>query len=366
MTLCCLLLFFLYLFVIFRLYGGFLKVKTFEITNRYPDTKFTIIVPFRNEAENLPSLLESLSKLHYPVDLFEVILVDDGSEEQWSVVSDQYSVRIITNNRVSNSPKKDAILTALNIATNDWIVTTDADCVVNADWLLCFDNFIRQNDAEMIAGAVAYSGNKSFLHAFQQLDVASLQAATIGSFGLGNAFMCNGANFAYTKSLFEKLDGFAGNTDFAGGDDVFLLQEAVRHFPEKVLYIKAANAIVQTKPENSWQDLFFQRVRWASKASGYRSWFGKFLGLIIFSTNLVWLLLVAYCFLDAAHGRLLTVFTTLKFAADYFLIAAANKFLGQKTRWFLPACFVYPFFSTAVVLYSLFGKFEWKGRTFKK
>jgi hypothetical protein len=36
----------------------------------------------------------------------------------------------------------------------------------------------------MIAGAVTYDCDNSFLHQFQQLDLASLQGATIGSFGM--------------------------------------------------------------------------------------------------------------------------------------------------------------------------------------
>jgi hypothetical protein len=35
---------------------------------------------------------------------------------------------------------------------------------------------------------------KQLLHHFQQLDLASLQGATIGSFGIGKGFMCNGAS----------------------------------------------------------------------------------------------------------------------------------------------------------------------------
>jgi hypothetical protein len=38
---------------------------------------------------------------------------------------------------------------------------------------------------------------------FSAIDLASLQGATIGSFGIKKGFMCNGANFAYTKSFFQ-------------------------------------------------------------------------------------------------------------------------------------------------------------------
>ena len=62
---------------------GFTKINTFEYSGLSPKTNFSIIVPFRNEAENLPILLESFSKLNYPNDLFEVILVDDASEKEF-------------------------------------------------------------------------------------------------------------------------------------------------------------------------------------------------------------------------------------------------------------------------------------------
>ena len=74
-----------YCFAIIALIYGFTKVNTIEYTGLTPKTKFSIIVPFRNEAENLPILLESLSKLNYPMELFEVILVDDFSEEEFCI-----------------------------------------------------------------------------------------------------------------------------------------------------------------------------------------------------------------------------------------------------------------------------------------
>jgi len=174
----------MYVLTISWLIYGFDKINSFEQTDFPPKTSFTIIVPFRNEAENLPFLLESFSKLNYPTELFEVILVDDDSEEKFSVFSFQFSVKIIDNNRTSNSPKKDAITTAMQIVKTDWVITTDADCVVPKNWLLTLDNFIQLNPVSMVAGAVTYNCNNSFLHYFQQLDLTSLQGATIGSFGI--------------------------------------------------------------------------------------------------------------------------------------------------------------------------------------
>lgn len=355
----------IYSILIGLLIYGFTKVNTINFTGLKPKTKFSIVVPFRNEAENLPILLNSISQLDYPTELFKVILVDDESEESFKIPSLKFKVSVINNIRVTNSPKKAAIVTAMQIVNTDWIITTDADCVVDKHWLLTLDNHIQLHDVAMIAGAVTYDCGNSFLHHFQQLDLASLQGATIGSFGIKKGFMCNGANFAYTKSFFQKLNGFQGNDSIASGDDVFLLQKAIAQFPEKVHYLKSENTIVHTKPLDNWNSLFQQRVRWASKTSSYQSSFGKALGLIVFAGNLSWLLVLVSWSLGLNTFQNFFLVCVLKFSVDTILIYKTNYFLNNsKMRYLILSSLFYPFFSTSVALYSLFGKYEWKGRRF--
>lgn len=361
----------LYCLAIAVLIYGFTKINSFEYTGLKPKTKFSIIVPFRNEAKNLPILLNSFSKLNYPMELFEVILVDDESSDGFDIsipiaIGIKFKVSVIKNVRVSNSPKKDAIVSAMQQVTSDWIITTDADCTVNKNWLLTLDNYIQLHSVSMIAGAVTYDGQDSFLHHFQQLDLASLQGATIGSFGIKKAFMCNGANLAYTKTLFQELNGFEGNDIIASGDDVFLLQKAVAKSPEKVHYLKSENTIVTTKPLNSWRSLFYQRVRWASKTSSYQSSFGKALGLLVFAGNLCWLMVYGCWLLGLTAFQNVILLFIVKFTVDSILIKKTNRFLIKtKTHHLILSSLWYPFFSLSVALYSLYGKYEWKGRRFK-
>ncbi|MDI5899402.1 glycosyltransferase family 2 protein [Flavobacterium yafengii] len=355
----------LYCVAIAFLIYGFTKVNAIDYIGLTPKTKFSIIVPFRNEAENLPILLESLSKLNYPMELFEVILVNDFSEVAFKIPSLKFKVSVINNVRVTNSPKKDAIVTAMQTVNTDWIITTDADCTVNTNWLLTLDNYIQLHDVAMIAGAVTYDCGNSFLHHFQQLDLASLQGATIGSFGINKGFMCNGANFAYTKSLFQELNGFNGNDAIASGDDVFLLQKAIAKSLEKVHYLKSQNNIVITKPLDDWKSLFYQRVRWASKTSSYQSTFGKGLGLLVFAGNLCWLFVLGPWVLGLTAFQNFFIICVLKFSVDTVLIYKSNEFLTKtKIQYLILSSLFYPFFSVSVALYSLFGKYEWKGRKF--
>nr|WP_294782072.1 glycosyltransferase [uncultured Flavobacterium sp.] len=356
----------IYIISIELLIYGFFKIKKFQKAGLEPNTSFTIIVPFRNEKENLPNLLESFSNLNYPNNLFEVILVDDNSNEKFQILNSKFQISIVDSIRFSNSPKKDAITTAMQHVKTEWVITTDADCIVPENWLLTFDNYIQENKVSMLAGAVTYKCGNSFLDHFQQLDLTSLQGATIGSFGLNKGFMCNGANFAYTKPLFKSLNGFEGNNKIASGDDVFLLQKAIEKFPNQVHYLKAVEVIVTTKPTENWKDLFHQRVRWASKTSSYKSTFGKLLGLIVFFGNLSFVIGFLFLLFGILSYPIFVIFAFSKFITDFVLLSITNKFLTKsRIKSLLLSSLVYPFFSSAVALYSLFGTYQWKGRKFK-
>jgi cellulose synthase/poly-beta-1,6-N-acetylglucosamine synthase-like glycosyltransferase len=364
----------IYVVFIAQLIYGFNKVKTFERTEVKPKTSFSIIVPFRNEAKNLPKLLKSISKLKYPKELFEIILVDDFSSDtsericiQWRMSNGLIESTLLENLRLSNSPKKDAISRAVPILKHEWMLTTDADCVVSKDWLLTLDNFIQQNNPEMVVGAVVYKTKNNWFHHFQQLDLMSLQGTTIGSFGIGKPFMCNGANFAYTKKFFQELGGFGGINSTASGDDVLLLQKAVAANSDKVLYLKNKEFIVKTKPENDLFVLFMQRVRWASKTTSYKNVYAKSLAVVVLMMNLSLVLGFGFWVLGKIGIWNLSIVFFIKYIIDYILLYKSNQYLN-KGKFLLPlaSSLVYPIFSSLVGVYSLFGVFTWKGRSFKK
>ena len=364
----------IYVVFILQLILGFDKVKTFVRTDEKPETTFSIIVPFRNEEKNLPKLLKSISKLNYPKDLFEIILIDDFSTDaservyiKWRMENGLIETTLLENLRLSNSPKKDAISRAVPILKHEWVVTTDADCVVKKDWLLTLDNFIQKNNAEMVVGAVVYKTKNNWFHQFQQLDLLSLQGTTIGSFGIGKPFMCNGANFAYTKKLFNEIGGFGGNNKMASGDDVFLLQKALKKHSDKVHYIKNTDTIVKTKPENDLSKLFMQRVRWASKTTGYSGYYSKSLAVVVLAMNFSLICCLWFVVCGLLSWKTLLIVFSIKYFVDYLLLLKSNQYL-RKSKFIFPlaSSLVYPFFCSLVGIYSLFGSFTWKGRNFSK
>lgn len=355
-----------YAFFILLLANGIKKVPYFTTEYQSPQTTFTVIVPFRNEAKLLPELLNSISELNYRTDLFEVILVDDASDDGFQVANYNFDFKVLQNIRKSNSPKKDAIETAIEQAKHSWIITTDADCLVPENWLKTLDSFIRENNYEMVVGAVSYQTNNDFLQHFQLLELMSLQGATIGSFGIGKPFMCNGANFAYSKNLFQILNGFEDSKHIASGDDVFLLQKALhsKNFGiSKIGYLKSHDFLVLTYPCFSLKSLINQRIRWASKAPAYKSVFAKILALSVFLGNLVIVVGLFFCLFGIIPFWDWYLLFGIKISVDFVLQYQTGKFIQpRQIRYYLFSTLFYPFFSVGVALCSFVGKYEWKGR----
>ena len=364
-----------YFSIIWGLIIGFDKLKSIENKNYTPKNTFSIIVPFKNEAKNLPILLQSFSKIEYPQNLFEIILVNDASSdsyissiETFKVANTTINCTLINNINVTNSPKKDAITTAINSSKFNWIVTTDADCSVPKNWLTLFNQTIENKSPLLIAGPVKFKNKNTFLHHFQNLNFISLLGSTIGSFGIKKPILCNGANLCYNKSTFFKIKGFNGNYNITSGDDIFLLEKVSQKYPDKVSYLKANDAIVETSSEKNWKLFFNQQLRWASKTTAYKNWFSKFVGLTVFVENFVVVILGVLTLINLTYLKLFVIVFLAKLLLDFILIFKTAKFLkNQKSlKYYLIISLMHPFFIVFISIASLFKNYKWKGSVYKK
>ena len=361
---------------------GWKKIPEFSSENSPAEIRFSIIVPFRNEAENLPILLKSLTEINYPHSKFEILLVNDESEdnsveiiEEFQKTHLDFNLKVLENNRISNSPKKDAINTAINSANFEYIITTDADCKIPENWLKSYNDFILKTGNKLVAGPVALNSlsaantnnrRQNILRNFEELDILSLQASTAGAFGIGKAFMCNGANLCYKRQAFLEVLGFTGNDNIASGDDVFLLQKFQQE-KYKIGFLKSKEVLVYTKPQQSFGDLVSQRIRWASKASAYNSLFAKFTGISVLLLNLSLVIALFLVLFQILPYQPILIIFLVKFNLDFILIYSSAKFFQRETvlRSYFWSSIFYPFFSTYVAVKSLFSDFSWKGRQFK-
>lgn len=365
----------LYVLLIGSLIIGFHRIKEFKPQKTAPHIRFSITVPFRNEAKHLPKLLKSISALSYSHAHFECLFVDDeSSDDSVKIITNHLKnsgidFQILKNQRQSNSPKKDALTAAIQQSKFEWIVTTDADCIVPSEWLSTLNAFIQEQATQMVVGPVNYtSESSSFLTLFQTLDFLSLQGSTIGGFGIGKPFLCNGANLAYQKDTFIQLQGFDGNNSIASGDDVFLFEKFVKQDAKQVRYLKSKLALVETYPLNSWKEVVEQRTRWAAKSGSYDLLFTKVVGLIVFLMNAALIMSPILLFQEGQFSTFITLVLT-KLIFDLSLIERTSQYYNNKLLNFIGtigASILYPFFSVFIPVRSLFVQYNWKGRKFKK
>ncbi|NRA93221.1 MAG: glycosyltransferase [Psychroserpens sp.] len=353
---------------------GFDRIKETELEDIVPKTRFSVVIPFRNESKHLNGLLKSILNLAYPRPHFEIIFVNDASEDnsvqliEAHLRSSNIDFQIINLKSKSTSPKKEAITQAIAVSKNDWIITTDADCFLPRFWLDSYDHFIQRNESLCISGPVTYFNVDSFLKRFQLLDFLSLQGATIGGFGLKHPFLCNGANFAYRKSLFQDMNGYEGNSQITSGDDVFFLQKVRKTHHSGIHYLKNRKAVVRTMAQPDLKSLISQRIRWAAKASGYESLFAKTTAIIVF---LMSGFLVCSPVLTAAgflSPKSLLYMILIKIGIDFLLVFKTSRFFEQESLLasFVLSAFCYPFFAVYVAFLSIFKGFKWKGRSYSK
>ena len=350
----------LYYITFFALFLACFNLKT-NSKNFEQKIKFTILIPFRNELENLPKLLKSINELNYDFSKFEVILIDDNVEKcKINLTNLKFETIIIPNKRSTNSPKKDALTLGVNLAKHTFIITVDADCEVPENWLQNYNNYLSQNtDKELVIGQVEIKSNNSLLQIFQVIEFDVLQAVTMGSYAVNQAFMCNGANLCFTKNIFNEVKGYHGNTHIASGDDVFLLQKIKSIQPKSIGFCKATEKVV-TNPVSSWKSLYYQRLRWASKTVAYDSFFAKYLAFLVFFTQLICIFSFGYLIFIHFNKTLFSLLI-LKYLIHLLLLFKIQKFTIKTLIYSLFFEIYYVFFSIFITISSLLKKkVKWK------
>ncbi len=380
-----------YSILILYYWRSWLSIPEFKVKNKNSPqnpvgkTKITVIIPARNEEENIAACLDSICNQSYPKALFEVLVVDDHSTDNTAGIVKSYADKNV--NLISlkdfvvdelNSYKKKAIEIAIAQSTGELIVTTDADCFAKENWLQTIVAFYEAYNPAFIAAPVAIDCSNKFIEFFQGLDFMTLQGITGASVHKKIHSMCNGANLAYTKKAFEEVGGFTGIDNIASGDDMLLMHKIYKFHPEKVMFLKSKEAIVQTAPVNSVKEFFNQRIRWASKADKYDDKRIFFVLLLVYLVNVLLLALpIAAIFIKTTFSISLYPFTfvftvlelwvfliIIKTIAELIFLMPVSKFFGKQSMLWL-----FPLMQPVHIIYTViagwlgkFGSYSWKER----
>jgi cellulose synthase/poly-beta-1,6-N-acetylglucosamine synthase-like glycosyltransferase len=207
---------------------------------------------------------------------------------------------------------------------------------------------------------------KLFRH-FQSLDFMTLQGITGASVFKKFHSMCNGANLAYGKKVFYEVNGFDEIDDIASGDDMLLMHKIQKVYPDRILFLKSPEVIVQTQPAATLKDFMNQRIRWASKTDKYTDKKIIAVLLLVYLLNAwIFILGISSFFITKAF-YIFSVAIAIKIIVELiFLYPVAKFFREQKLLWwFVPA---QPFHILYILIAGWLGKFgsyQWKGRKVK-
>ncbi|MEP6748066.1 MAG: glycosyltransferase [Bacteroidota bacterium] len=364
--------------ILFQYYSSWWKdlpgFNVDDIKGWGPFIKISVIVPARNEEDNIAACLHCICQQNYPAHLFQIILVDDNSTDQTLQIANSISyegVQIICYKlapiKDNPAPKKRAIEMGISMASGDLIVTTDADCTAGPGWLRSIAAYYDQTKNIFIAAPVKIKDGSSLLSKFQALDFLTMQGITAAAVFKHFHNMCNGANLAYEKRIFYEVGGFTGIDNIASGDDMLLMNKVAEKYPQKLGFINSAAAIVTTLPAAGWKAFFQQRIRWASKATHYHQPKIFFVLLLVYLTNLL-----IFCFLLLGifqpFAWLLFLFLCVaKFFMELFFVKDVAAFFKQS--YLIPwLFFLQPLHIIYIVVSGFLGQFksyEWKGRKLK-
>lgn len=330
----------------------------------------SVIIVFRNEQSNLPLLIESLRKQELPQKFWEILWVDDFSEDNSRAIVENAKLlnsKILTNNALMHipSPKKRAITYAISHAQGKWIVCTDADCQVPPHWLSSILSFFQKTNAYFVSMPVKIQVEKDFFSQWQAVEFASLIGIGAVCITLRKPTMCNGANIAYSKEIFKLVGGFTGSEHIASGDDELLMHKIAKQFPHKVAFLKSPKVLVSTQPQASWIAFFHQRKRWASKWEHYENIFAKMLAVWVFLVNFAMILSLIYLF---SKTWIVLGVLAFKLIAEFIFLTCILSFFNQaKLAKWIPVLFViYPIYAVFFALVSRSRKYQWKQRNYER
>ncbi len=356
--------------VVFRL--GLSRRKEGTNTDRH---FISVVIAARNEEHNLPDLLESLMLQDYPEDTYEIIVVDDQSDDGTARILENYAERCelisalrITQTPEEYSPKKYALSQGIQQARGEIILTVDADCIVKPTWIRTMNSFFGEN----VGMVVGFSGiqpgeNSPFLQRWQSLDFLALMAANEAAMNLGIPLSASGQNLGFRREAFDRVGGYKPISDRATGDDVLLLQLIRNRTDFSIVFAGDSKAYNTTKPLTTLRGLLQQRVRWASDAP---------IQFTMSPVFFIYLLIVCVMYLAVGGGVVLTLFRPafaawllpgilLKLAGEFVLLRYATRLyncpgLLSILPWWSLLQIPYIIFTA---IGGIFFDYKWKGRS---
>ena len=210
---------FFYLYIISSYLKNWHNLKFVPSRNNLDNIPLISVVVAERDAEtNISLCIQSLLNQDYPLDKYEIIIVDDFSTDKTVELIKKFESSVTNLKYLSSnaneqghirSYKREAIQTGINASKGEYILLTDADCTVPTSWITTYSEQFIKEDCAFIGGPVIISDKKqNLLTSFQDLDMIGMMVITGAGYQSGNQLLANGANMGFSKQVFKELGGY--------------------------------------------------------------------------------------------------------------------------------------------------------------
>lgn len=322
---------------------------------------FSIIIPVRNEEQNLPTLIESLAGQEVNWEKGEVIFALNGcTDNSEKIIIDacrKYPfIKYLTVHYPDPylSPKKQALLKALEICQGEIILQTDADTILPRQWILSHLRYhVTHRSMYGAFGLVRYLYPRGWLGRWLRADRFFTSVLSLSFAATGKPFLAFGANLSYRMNKEKHLPLLKSHMHILSGDDDLMIQRLATAGLKIGVLIQPQAAPITTLPD-SWNALWRQRLRHVSAGKNYSFPIQLYyLFLVLF-----WWILLLSPLVHPAGFLLLGG----KIMLDWFVWKKYSPLLPQKLYagdLLLYEC-SYPLYITITAWYSLIHQATWE------
>lgn len=184
--------------------------------------KISIIIPTYNESSVVRFKLENLSKIDYPAELTQVIVVDSKSKDNtidivkdWITPHPNIDIQVLVEEE--RKGKSAALNSALKHCKGDIVIVSDADCFWPCDILKKALPFLADPNVGAISGTkILLNPQQSWATRAEDTYLQSMNLVKLGESKLGSTLFFEGGFSAYKKELLESFDPYNTGSDDCG------------------------------------------------------------------------------------------------------------------------------------------------------
>ena len=323
----------------------------------------SVVVPSRNESKSIIKCLKCLKDQNYPADRFEIIPVNDGSEDGTGDILNQLAennhhiqpVHILIPQR-GDKGKINAIDKGVQHAKGEIIITTDADIWMGSNWM---QQMVTGFDKKtgLIIGITIDEFSNNPVHAFQALDGTGIRIIAAALAEIGNPITCQGSNLAFRKDAYMTVRKRVLALATACGNREWLMQEIDIATDWRIKTQLHQESIAHTSSPDTWKALINQRARWASTGKNYSK-----LSVRIYLTLIYFSLLSFIIGPFVLNPQMSIMIWGMKFLVDLVVAVAVIKAVNQPHLLyaFPIVYFLQPMMVVVTAFMGTFGLYRWK------